>query len=62
LLLQQIDAIDAAIAEIDQEVDANVEPFRQAIAILSTIPGISTLSAEIIVAEIGLDMTRFQCP
>jgi transposase len=59
LLLQQIDAIDAAIAEIDQEVDATVEPFRQAITILSTIPGISTLSAEVVVAEIGLEMTRF---
>ena len=28
LHLQQIDALDAAIAAIDQEVDANVEPFR----------------------------------
>ena len=59
LLLQHIDAIDAAIAEIDQEVDATVEPFRQAIQILSTIPGISKLSAETIVAEIGADMGRF---
>src|SRR5262249_2453554 len=59
LLLQHIDAIDAAIAQIDQEVDANVEPFRTAIKILSTIPGISQLSAEVIVAEIGLDMSRF---
>jgi transposase len=59
LLLQHIDAIDAAIAEIDQEVDATVEPFRQAIKILSTIPGLSKLSAETIVAEIGADMGRF---
>jgi hypothetical protein len=27
LHLQQIDALDAAISQIDQEVDANVEPF-----------------------------------
>jgi len=27
---------------------------------LSSIPGISTLSAEVIVAEIGIDMSRFQ--
>jgi transposase len=59
LLLQHIDAIDAAITEIDQEVDANVEPFRMAIKILSTIPGISQLSAEVIAAEIGIDMGRF---
>ncbi len=59
LLLQHIDAIDAAITEIDQEVDANIEPFRTAITILSTIPGVSQLSAEVIAAEIGVDMGRF---
>jgi transposase len=55
LHLQQIDAIDAAIDQIDQEVDADLEPFRAAIALLITIPGVSVLSAEIILAEIGLD-------
>jgi transposase len=59
LLLQHIDAIDAAIGQIDQEVDAHVEPFRTAIQILSSIPGISDLSAEVIVSEIGIDMNRF---
>jgi len=59
LHLQQIDAIGAAIEEIDQEVDADVEPFRAAIALLTTIPGVSVLSAEIILAEIGRDMSRF---
>ncbi len=59
LLLQHIDAIDAAIGQIDQEVDAHVEPFRTAIEILSSIPGISDLSAGVIVAEIGIDMNRF---
>jgi transposase len=59
LHLQQIDTLDAAIVEIDQEVDANVEPFRAAITILTTIPGISELSARTIIAEIGTDMSRF---
>ena len=59
LHLQQIDAIDAAIEQIDQEVDADVEPFRAAIALLTSIPGVSVLSAEIILAEIGRDMSRF---
>jgi transposase len=59
LHLRQIDALDAAVGEIDQEVDANLEPFRAAVAILSTIPGISELSAQVILAEIGIDMSRF---
>jgi transposase len=50
LHLQQVDTFTAAIAEIDQEVDANVEPFRSAITILTTIPGVSDLSARTIIA------------
>jgi len=59
LHLDQIDAFDAAIASIDKEVNAHVEPFRAAIEMLNTIPGVSSLSAETIVAEIGIDMSRF---
>jgi transposase len=59
LHLQQVDAIDAAISEIDREVDAQIEPFRAAIALLTTIPGVSDLSARVIIAEIGNDMSRF---
>jgi transposase len=59
LHLQQIDAIDAAIDEIDPEVDALVEPFRTAVQLLTTIPGIDALSACVILAEIGRDMSRF---
>jgi len=59
LHLAHLDAVDAAIAAIDGEVDRTVEPFRAAIALLNTIPGVSSLSAEVIVAEIGIDMTRF---
>jgi transposase len=58
--LDQLDALDAAIARIDQEVDGNVEPFRVAIEMLATIPGVSNLSAEVIVSEIGIDMSRFR--
>jgi hypothetical protein len=47
------------MARIDQEIDGNVEPFRVAIEMLSTIPGLSSLSAGVIVSEIGIDMSRF---
>lgn len=62
LHLNHLDALDAAIAVIDQEVDDHVEPFRAAIAMLSTIPGVSSLSAEVLVSEIGIDMSRFPSP
>jgi transposase len=59
LHLDHLDAVDAAIASIDREVDLCVEPFRAAVERLSTMPGVSRLSAEVIVAEIGIDMSRF---
>ena len=49
----------AAIAAIDQEVDRDLDPFRQAVRLLRTIPGLSDLTAQVIVSEIGLDMGRF---
>ncbi|MEN5162083.1 IS110 family transposase, partial [Achromobacter spanius] len=59
LHLHQIDAIDQAIAQIDQEAGAEPEPFRHAVALLSTMPGLSEVSAQVLIAEIGLDMSRF---
>ena len=59
LHLRQIDALDAAIAAIDQEVDADVEPFRGAIAQLTSVPGLRELGACAVLAEIGTDMSRF---
>ena len=59
LHLDQIDALDAAIATIDREVDAELAPFRTAIQLLSSMPGIADLGAQVIVSEIGIDMHRF---
>ena len=59
LHLRQIDALDAAITEIDAEVERDLGPLRQAIRQLRTIPGISDLSGQVILSEIGLDMSRF---
>jgi len=50
LHLQQIDALTSAIAEIDREVEAVIEPFRTAIKLLNSIPGVSDLSAQTIMA------------
>ena len=59
LHLRQIDAFDAAIASIDREVEAGLDPFRPAVEILTSMPGVGALAARVIVAEIGVDMSRF---
>ena len=59
LHLGQYDALAAALAEIDAEVERDLDPFRDAVRLLRSIPGVSDLSAQVILSEIGLDMHRF---
>ena len=59
LHLRQIDALNGAIREIDREVDEGTGPFRAAFGILSSIPSVGQLGAQVIIAEIGIDMSRF---
>jgi len=51
--------VDAAIAKMDSEVAADQATFRTLMALLLTIPGIGELAAKTILAEIGTDMSRF---
>jgi transposase len=62
LHLGHIDALDAAIADIEREVSLGLEPFRAAARLLSTMPGISQVAADVLVSEIGIDMSRFETP
>lgn len=59
LHLQQIDALEAAVSSIDKEVGSSLDSFRDAVELLSSIPGVSELAAHVIVSEIGTDMSRF---
>src|SRR3954467_10133799 len=40
-------------------VEGHLAPFRAAVELLTSIPGLGALAARVIVAEIGLDMGRF---
>jgi transposase len=57
--LDHIDHLSAAIERLDQEVDREIAPFAEHVRQLSTIPGIAKRTAEVVIAEIGVDMSRF---
>jgi transposase len=57
--LDQVDAIEAAIAALDRALGERLEPFREAVTRLSATPGLAVLSVTGILAEIGLDMSLF---
>jgi transposase len=59
LHLDQIVALEGAIAAVDGRVGSVLDPFREAAENLTTIPGVSDVVAQVIISEIGLDMSRF---
>jgi transposase len=58
-LLNQIEYLEGIIEQFDVRIAEQIVPFDQAAARLRTIPGIGVSSAQVIVAEIGTDMSRF---
>jgi transposase len=59
LHLNQIDALEASMATIDAQVKESLQPFRTAVELIISTPGIKNLSAQVIISEIGIDMSRF---
>ena len=57
--LAHIDHLGASINALDAEVDRVIAPFADQVCRLMTIPGVGRRTAEVIIAEIGIDMTRF---
>ena len=51
--------IDAVIAKMDEAVEAGTASFRSLIGLLCTMPGISTLAATAILSQLGRDRSRF---
>ena len=58
-LLAHIDYLAAVEARLDGRVDELMRPFVAERELLVTIPGIGKRNAEVIIAEIGVDMDRF---
>ncbi|MGE0769819.1 MAG: IS110 family transposase [Hyphomicrobiaceae bacterium] len=57
--LQTIEQLEATIAAFDARIEAALRPFRDTIERLKEIPGLSETSAQILIAEIGMDMSQF---
>ncbi len=57
--LDVIDQHTAVITRLTSQIEGMMEPFRGFHDLIRTIPGISTLTADIVVAETGADMSRF---
>jgi transposase len=59
LYLTQIDQLTPIIDELTERIETMIESFRGVRDLLVTIPGVDTLVADVIIAEIGADMNVF---
>lgn len=58
-ILSHLDFLDRQIAEISATIEEQMRPFSMAAVLLCTIPGVQKRTAEILIAEIGDDMSVF---
>jgi transposase len=58
-LLAHIDTLDAAIQNLDERIEVLLTPHQDVVERLCTIPGVQSHAAQVLIAECGLDMTRF---
>jgi transposase len=59
LHLGLIDSLQQALATVDADVGKTLAPIEECARLLTTMPGVSELTAHVLVAEIGVDMARF---
>jgi transposase len=59
LHLKVVDTLKEAIADIDARVGKTLTPILECARLLTTMPGVSDVTAQVMVAEIGVDMQRF---
>jgi transposase len=57
--LRMIEELERTLREFDRRIEVALEPFRDDLEHLTAIPGVSTTAAQVILAEIGVDMSRF---
>ena len=59
LHLTQIEALDGAVATLETRLEAALAPFRAAVGLLTTMPGLRATTAAVLVAEMGDTMAVF---
>src|ERR1700716_1840031 len=57
--LGHIDFLDELVAQLNAEITERLKPFNDELNRLDAIPGVGRATAEVLLAEIGPDMTRF---
>src|SRR6266511_1329221 len=58
-ILAHIDYLDETIATLSERIEQAIAPFSRVRELLQTIPGVGRTGAEVLIAELGVDMSVF---
>lgn len=61
-MLGRVDTLSTGIDSVDARIEAEIAPFAEKVTRLDDIPGVGVTIARVIIAEVGVDMTRFPTP
>jgi transposase len=61
-MLTHVDALSVQIEEVATRIEAAIAPFTPAVTRLDEISGVGVVTAQEIIGEIGVDMSRFLTP
>lgn len=59
IYLDQVAGVEQAITLVEARIEEHLRPYQEQVERLTTIPGIGPSAAHVIVAEVGVDMSRF---
>jgi transposase len=61
-MLARVDQASADVAELDRKIEEAIAPFQAAVERLDEVTGIGRAAAQVVIAEVGVDMGRFATP
>jgi transposase len=59
MMLDRIDGLTARVEEVTARIEEQIAPYARAVEQLDELPGVGVTSAQELIAEIGIDMSRF---
>lgn len=62
LMLKHIDTLGEQVRTLDKEIQEKMKPVNEQLYLVDSIPGVAERSAQVIIAEIGINMNQFPSP
>ena len=59
LMLKHIDILEEQVLSLDQEIQERMKPVHDQVSLIDPIPGVGERSAQVIIAELGINMNQF---